>query len=114
MTSFEDLKNEVVANQNVLTLKMERLRDTLKVKRLGVHVCDEISKKLAGVGLGHSPKDLKPDAWEEVRLFTLGTPVATLINAALHPGSGGDAVLRQSAETDVNEVLGQIRALVCD
>ncbi|MFY9265732.1 MAG: hypothetical protein WAO61_09955 [Solirubrobacterales bacterium] len=93
---------------------MERLRDTLGVKRLGIHVCKEISDKLAGVGLGHSPKDLEPDSWQEVRLFTLGTPVAGVINASLKPGSDGDDVLRESAESEANEILRSVRALVCD
>ena len=37
MNTFEELKAAVEANQNVLSLKMETLRDIFGVRRLGIH-----------------------------------------------------------------------------
>jgi hypothetical protein len=113
LETFDELKREVEANQNVLTVKMEQLRDVYGVKRLGVHVCTEISGKLHGVGLGHSP-GLEPDAWQDVRLFKFGTPVGDVMTAAAHPGPEGDQTLRALAENDAQEVLRQIQAIVCN
>jgi len=113
MKSFDELKSKVEANQNVLSVKMELLRDIFGVRRLGIHVCTEISRKLAGVGLGHYP-DLEPDAWQDVRVYKLGTPLAELLCAANEPGQEQDMVLRKVAQNDAAEVLDQINALVCE
>lgn len=109
----EELKSQVEANQNVLSVKMELLRDMVNVKRLGVHVCDEISRTLHREGLGHSPAELVPDAWAEARIYRLGTPMAELITATSNPGESGDVVLRDLAEGSATETLERIRALVC-
>lgn len=114
MKTFDELKSSVEANQNVLSVRMEVLRDIFGVKRLGIHVCTEISRKLAGVGLGHYPEELEPDAWQEVRVYKLGSPMAELLHAANAPGGEQDAVLRGVAQNDAAEVVEQIRALVCD
>lgn len=111
---FEDLKSEVEANQNVQTVTMEELRDIYGVRRLGVHVCSEISNKLMGVGLGHYPEKLEPDAWQQVRLYKLGTPVGDVMTAAQNPGDEGDKMLRDLAEGDAREIVRQVRALVCE
>lgn len=113
MKMFEELKAQVEADQNVRSLKMEVLRDIFGVRRLGIHVCTEISRKLAGAGLGHHPAQLVPDAWEVVRVYKLGTPMAELLQAANDPGTAEDAVLRGFAQNDSAEVLEQVKALVC-
>lgn len=113
MQTFEELKRQVEANQNVLTVKLELLRDILGVRRLGIHVVAEITRKLSGVGLGHFPSELDADAWQDVRVFKLGTPVAELITAATSPGETEDQVLRTAAENDATETIDQIKALVC-
>jgi len=112
MTTFDDLRAKVEANQDVVTVRMEELRDAMNVKRLGIHVCQDISKKLAGVGLGHTP-ELEPDGWQEVRLYKLGTPMADLIVAALNPGDAGDNALREKSASEASETLEHIRSLVC-
>jgi hypothetical protein len=114
MESFDDLKRNIEANQNVLSVRMELLRDIFGVRRLGIHVCTEISRKLAGVGLGHFPEELEPDAWQEVRVYKLGTPLAELLRAANEAGPEQDRVLRTVAQNDAAEVLEQIKALVCE
>jgi hypothetical protein len=112
MTTVE-LKSQVEANQNVLSVRMEVLRDMVNAKRLGVHVCDEISRTLAHEGLGHFPSELETDGWAEARIYRLGTPVAELISATSRPGETGDAILREQAESSATETLDRIRALVC-
>lgn len=114
VANFEELKAKVEANQNVLSTTMEELRDIYGVRRLGVHVCAEISGKLQGVGLGHYPEELIPDAWEAVRLYKLGTPLGDMMTAAKNPGEDGDNTLRELAGGDARETLSQVKALVCD
>ena len=113
MNTFKELHEEVEKHQNVLTVTMAQLRDIYGTKRLGVHVCEEISRKLSGAGLGHV-QELEPDAWQKVRIYKLGTPVGRMLDAAYHPGEEGDAVLREIAESDANERLDQVKAIVCD
>lgn len=113
MNTFEELKAAVEANQNVLSVKMEILRDIFGVRRLGIHVCTEISRKLSGVGLGTFPETLEPDAWVTVRVFKLGSPMGELLSAANRPGEAEDRLLRAAAENDASETVGKIKALVC-
>lgn len=108
-----ELKSQVEANQNVLSVKMEVLRDMVEAKRLGVHVCDEISRTLHREGLGHFPAELEADAWSEARIYRLGSPVAELITATSNPGDKGDAVLRELAGGSAAETVERIKALVC-
>lgn len=110
---FDELRSRVSANQDVLTVRMEELRKAHGSKRLGVNLCWQISQRLAGVGLGHTP-DLEPDGWTEVRLFRLGTPMADLVIAATQPGEAHDATLRARVDSEASSVLKEIRALVCD
>jgi hypothetical protein len=111
--TWDELKEKVEQNENVLTVSTADLRDIYGVKRMGVHVADEIEAKLAGVGLGVTP-EIEADSWQEVRLFKLGTPVGDILTAANNPGEEGDKTLRELAEGDASERLRQIKALVCD
>lgn len=111
---FDALKEEVEGNENVKTVTMARLRDIYGVRRLGDNVCAEISNKLQGVGLGHYPEDLVPDASEQVRVYKLGTPVGDVMTAAQNPGPEGDKTLRDLAEGDATEIVRQVKAIVCD
>lgn len=112
--TIAELKQKVEENQNVLTVKMEVLRDMVNAKRLGVHVCSEISRTLQREGLSHFPTKLPADdASQEARIYRQGTPVAELINATSQPGKQGDTVLRDLAEGSAQELLDEVRALVC-
>lgn len=112
MAAFDDIRSRVEANQNVITMRMEELRDAIGARRLGVHVCEDISKRLASVGLGHTPR-LEPDGWQEVRVFKLGTPMGDLIAAATQPGEANDGILRAKVDSEASATLEQIRLLVC-
>lgn len=52
MSNWDEIKNAVEKNENVLTITMEQLRDAHGSAKLGVHVRTEISSTLAGMGLG--------------------------------------------------------------
>jgi hypothetical protein len=111
--TYDELKERVEANNNVLSVRMEELREIEGVRRLGVHVCDRIAEKLSSVGLGHMP-NLVPDGWQEVRLFRLGTPVADLIGAVRTPGADNDNRLREFSGGEAVDLVEKIRALVCN
>ena len=111
--TFDDLKQKVEKNQNVLSVSTAELRDIYGVKRMGIHVAAEIEAKLAGVGLGVTP-EIEADSWQNVRVYKLGTPVGDILNAANNPGEEGDRTLRELAEGDASERLRQIKAMVCD
>jgi hypothetical protein len=110
--SLPELKDAVVANDNVLTVTMQDLRDAYGALRLGVNVRSDITKKLSGHGLGHYPPELPAYQDQLVRLFTLGSPVADVIHAVLTPAPEHDELLRSKVGTDEATVLEQIRALV--
>lgn len=114
MNTWEDLQGFVGQNGDVISVKMITLRDLHKVKKLGVHVVEQISNKLKGVGLGHYPTDLPLYQEDDVRLYRLGTPVAELIGAVLYPSRENDDKLRDVAEDGASDTLDRIRALVCD
>jgi hypothetical protein len=111
--TIAELKEVVVANDNVLTVTMQDLRDAYGALRLGVNVRNDITKRLAGNGLGHYPTHLPAYQHEAVRLFTLGSAVADLIQAALTPGEEHDELLRSKAESEAAMIVEKIRALVC-
>jgi hypothetical protein len=113
LLTWNELKAKVEQHENVLTVSTAELRDIYGVKRMGVHVADEIQAKLAGVGLGVTP-EIEADSWQQVRLFKLGTPVGDILTAADNPGEEGDKTLRELAEGDASERLRRIKALVCD
>ena len=68
-----------------MTVKVGVVRDAFNYGRLGVHVRQEISKKLRGLGIAHLPQSV-PD-WQEhpIRLYRMGTPIAELLDAAHDP-----------------------------
>lgn len=111
--TYVELKQRIEANGNVLTIRMEELRGIEGVGRLGPHVCTRIEEKLKSEGIGYYPS-LKPDGWQEVRLFRLGTPMADVIHAAITPGDTADNRLREMTSDETASIISQIRVLVCD
>lgn len=93
---------------------MEELRDAHGVGKLGVHIRAAIADELRSRGIGTLPEELPTYQHQEVRLFGLGTPIANVISAVLHPSEAGDATLVRSAGADAQDVLNSIRELVCD
>ncbi len=65
------------------------------------------------MGLGHYRAEL-PD-WQEdnVRIFKLGSPAGDLIGAILKPGAEGDALIRGAVSGDAQEILDEVREIVC-
>ena len=115
MGGWNELKNAVENNGSVLTVTMERLRDTHGAAKLGVHVRAEISSKLAGVGLAHVPSELPSYQHEQVRLYKMGTGVADAITTALTPGERNDAKLAEqfgTGDVDYAAIVQKIRELV--
>ena len=117
MTRFSDtaeLGALVASEGGVLSCTMEELREMEGAGRLGVHVRSAISRTLAGAGLGHIPRELPTYQHQEVRIYRLGSPMEDIVNAVLSPSDAGDQKLRDAVDADKQEVLNQIRSLVCD
>ena len=115
MPDWNSIKQDVEKNGNVLTVTMEMLREAMGVGKLGIHVRADISKNLAGMGLGHVPQELPSYHHEQVRLYKRGTPIGELIETILTPGQQNDAKLAQqfsSEGVDQAAIIAKIRELV--
>lgn len=117
MSKWDEIKNDVEVNGNVFTVTMERLRDANGAGKLGVHVRAEISRTLAGMGLGHVPQELPGYQHEHVRLYKRGTKVGELIEAVLTPGEQNDKKLVElfgDEGPDYAVIIQKIRELVVE
>jgi len=117
MASWDEIKQTVEDNGNLKTFTMETLREAHGSGRLGLHVRSEISRTLAGMGLGHVPQDLPTYQHEQVRLYKRGTPVGQLIETVLAPGEQNDRKLVEQfaqPDTDYASIIEQIRELVAE
>jgi uncharacterized circularly permuted ATP-grasp superfamily protein len=117
MTTWDQIKDDVEKNGNVLTVTMEQLRDAHGTAKLGVHVREEIHRTLAGMGLGHVPRELPSYQHEQVRIFKNGTPVGDLIVTVLTPGPQNDSKLSEQfiAEgVDYAAIVQKVRELVAE
>lgn len=117
MANWDEIKNDVENNGNVLTVTMEQLREAHGVAKLGVHVRDQISSTLAGMGLGHVPPDLPSYQHELVRLYKRGTEVGQHIETVLNPGEQNDKKLVERFATesaDYASIVDKIRELVAE
>jgi hypothetical protein len=115
--NWQELKEKVENNNNILTVTMEELRNAGGAAKLGVHVVQKISKELLGIGLGHVPVDLPTAQNEQVRLFKRGTTVGELIEIVLRPGEANDRQLVERCDTDHSsyiETIEKIRELVAE
>lgn len=114
---WNELKENLEKNGHVLTVSMEQLRDAIGANKLGIHVRAEISRTLAGMGLGHVPQELPTYQHESVRLYKRGTPVGEFIEIVLAPGPQHDAALIQkfgAGGPDYAIVIQKIRELVSE
>jgi hypothetical protein len=112
MMTMEEIREEVMRNGDLLSLPMQVLRDAKGYRKLGVKVIEDLSRTLAGYGIGHFPKTLPSDQYAVVRLFRLGSPAAELIDAVLTPSTEKDEVIRAALDSDAEEIVRQIRVLV--
>jgi hypothetical protein len=110
------IKEEVEKNGNVKTVTMAQLRDAHGAAKLGVNVRAEISRTLAGMGLGHVPQELPGYQDELVRIYKNGTPIGDLIGAVLTPGQQNDTILVASGTTGIDyaAIISKIRDLVAE
>ena len=113
-TTMEEIRDHVLNSEDVLTLRMGQLRDAHGAGRLGVHVRENISKRLRSLGLDHYPRQLPGDQNNLVRLYRQGTPTATAIDAVLNPSVAHDDELRELVAGNADAILDQIREIVCD
>ena len=117
MAGWDELKGRVESNDNVLTVSMNELKAAAGRDRLGVHVRSEISKTVAGMGLGHIPSELPSNQNDSVRLYKRGTPAGDLIEIVITPGDANDRKLRDQLTTDdldYANIIEQIRDLVSE
>lgn len=115
MADWTAIKNEVEGNGGVKTFQMERLRDAFGAGRLGTNVCEDISRELAGLGLGHIPEVLPTYQYEPVRIYRRGTRLAEVIDIILKPGEKNDNELLVrfgKAEPNHADTIAKIRELV--
>jgi hypothetical protein len=113
-TDNPQLRAELEDSGGLIAVPMERLRDELAgTKKLGVHVKLQITNKLDGMGIGYFPLELPDYQDQQVRLYSRGSPIAEIIEAVLHPSDEGDKCLREASTGEAQELLRQIRALVC-
>lgn len=113
MTTYDDLRNKVSETPGLYLTTMEELKRAHGAGKLGVNVRAAIADRLKSYGLGHLPTDLPQYQLDEVRLYQLGTPLEKVIKAVTEPSELGDQVLMQVVDTDAQQVLAQIRELVC-
>jgi hypothetical protein len=117
MKNWDEIKLAVENNGNVMTMTMDVLRDANGSGRLGVLVVDEISKVLAGIGLGHIPVILPTYQDEQVRLYKRGTTVGEVIETVLAPGKQNDVKLTErlgDGSPDFAIIVQKIRELVAE
>ena len=95
--TYEDVRNEVEANEGIFTFDMRLLREVHGAKRIGTHVNSEISRQLASRGLSHQPKNLPNRQGRSVRVFKQNSPVASVIGAVRTVKRQNDAVIRKAA-----------------
>ena len=116
MPSWNEIKDKVEANDNILTVTMTDLRSATGKEKLGIRVRAEISKTLAGMGLGHIPRELPSYQHESVRLYKRGTPVGELIEMVITPGEQNDRKLKEQfiEAVDYASIIEEIRELVLE
>lgn len=113
VTTYDALRSKVSDTPGLYLTTMEELKKAHGAGKLGVNIRAAIADRLKGYGLGHLPTDLPQYQWDEVRLYQLGTPLEKVIKAVTEPSELGDQVLMQVVDTDAQQVLAQIRELVC-
>jgi hypothetical protein len=93
MADWISIQREVEAHGGAKTFTMERLKTVAGVGRLGINVCEEISRELSGLGLGTIPETLPTYQTEQVRIYKRGTHLAEVIDLVLKPSEQNDAKL---------------------
>jgi hypothetical protein len=89
-----------------ITVQLSELREIVGVKRLGVHVLEEIKEWLTAEGIGFFPTwvltaNEQPRHVQELRLYLGGKtgPLELLVEAITEPSVRGDRALRSLARS---------------
>jgi hypothetical protein len=114
-TSWDDLRKAVEDNGGVLRIYMADLRELQNAGRLGINVRNDISRRLAGIGLGHLPAELPPYQENQIVLFQLGTPAADVVEAVRGDNfARAEQALRRLNTKGDAEKLAAIAAILSD
>jgi hypothetical protein len=101
---WNEIRQKVETNKNVLTLKMAVLRDAAGKGKLGTKVNKGIDKQLNELGLGHVPHELPNNQNALVRLYKRGTPIGVLVERASTPSKRYDSYLgKQFSDKEADE-----------
>lgn len=111
-TSYQEIKSALESNDGLMSISMGELRDAHDVLRLGVHVRTGIHDRLQGMGIGHFPEELPDYQDQNVRLYTLGSPFAKILNDLFDFSQAADDRLRERIANDYEERLQKIKELV--
>lgn len=113
MSLMDEVRDQVIAGEGVVTLEMWRLREAVGAGKLGTRVRGDIARELAARGLGHVPGMLPTSQSERVRLYLRNTRIGEVLEAAATPDADNDAKLRRLLRSDDADVLSQVRRIVC-
>ena len=109
--SLEDLRDEVVDNGGVRTVKVSELREAVGKGKMGNHVAEEIRKGLDKLNIGHFPLTIPHSQHENVLLYDKSKEVKKIINAVVHPSQETDRYLLNSDKDGVQQ-LNRVKDLV--
>ena len=112
--NFDDVRSSVEEHDGILSVTMQELRDAHGVGRLGVHVRNAIRRNLANRGIGHFPNELPVYQHERVRLYIQGSQFADCLEDLNELSPEADERLRDLFVTNYEELIEQIRQLVCN
>lgn len=112
--SYDELRDIVNNNGDLITVPLMQLRDVLNVSKLGVHVRNDIKKGLDSCGLKVFPPELPNNQHDLVRVYRAGSPIADLIDAVLNPTPEHDTELKNTVRSEDRDIINQIKRIVCD
>lgn len=110
---YDELREKVEQNGGVLTVTMGTLRDAHGAGKLGSTVRENITKELRSRGLDHAYDELPAYQHDKVRIWLMGSPAGSLIEAVVNESADSDKVIREAVQSDAADVLDKVRELVC-
>jgi len=111
--TWDELRKAVEGAGGVLRIFMGDLRNLAAAGRLGINVRNDISRRLAGAGLGHLPAELPAYQENEVVVYQLGTPAADVVEAVRGDNfSRAENALRRLNTKGDAEKLAAIAAII--
>ena len=119
--NFDELKDRISENKDLLTVSMEELRKAQGAGRLGKYVIEAIKNSLSNKGLDTFPKELPNNQNACVRVYASGSAVAKLYTAMtmlenqeeMEVNRTRDEDIREVVNADQAEIINKIQQLVC-